>query len=285
MITPRPQPELKINIAGLTVSLQCDDRQMTERLQAWYQDFLQPTAIPDFTIEVKVKAGAQFIPLEPGPWVIRSSVVDGRLTFESYFESGWVDFSRGRGELVMSPEASVENFLRVLCAHRGLERQGLLVHAAGLVRDEKAFVFFGPSGSGKTTTTRLSTGSTILSDDMVLLRVENGGVRAYGVPFRGDLPETPRSNINAPLAGLFRLRKADSHYVSPIQRPQALAELVTCVPFVMAVPDTSQRVIGLGLDIVSKAPTMNLHFRRDPGFWEVVESAIADHRQSRLAEH
>jgi hypothetical protein len=246
---------------------------MTEQLQSWYADFLQSDSSPAVTVQIKVQAGAQFVPFLPGPWVVRSSVQDQQLFFESYFESGWVDFDRGWGELVMAPHASVENFLRVLCAYMMVERGALLVHASGIVKDGKGYVFFGPSGSGKTTMARLSSDFTILSDDMVLLRKTNGAVRAYGVPFRGELPETPRSNVNAKLAGLFRLRKDDRHFVTALDRPRALAELVTCVPFVMSSPAMSQRVMALGYDLVSDVRVKELHFRKDAGFWEVVESA------------
>jgi ABC-type cobalamin/Fe3+-siderophores transport system ATPase subunit len=174
----------------------------------------------------------------------------------------------------MASHASVENFLRVLCAHLGLERNAVLVHASGVVKHGQGFVFFGPSGSGKTTTARLSASHTILSDDMVLLKRVNGGVRAYGVPFRGDLPETPRSNVNVELAGLFCLRQDEQHFVAPLERPRALAKLVSCVPFVMTSPEMSQRVMALCDDMVAHVPTRELHFRRDSGFWTVVEASV-----------
>jgi len=262
-----------VTIAGMAVRLVCDEPLMNERLQAWYADFIEPHDSPLATVEVEVKAGVQFLPIEPGPWVIRSSLQDGRLVFRSYFESGWVDFSRGRGDLVMASHGWVENFLRVLYAYLGMEQEAVLVHASGVVKGDKAYVFFGPSGSGKTTTARLSSAHTILSDDLVLLKKTNGAVKAYGVPFRGDLPETPRNNVNAELAGLFHLRKADAHFVGTLERPRALAELISCVPFVMATPATSQRMVGLCDELLARVPAKELHFRQDSGFWELIEQS------------
>lgn len=281
-MTGKAQNHPTINIAGMAIRLICDEPSMTGRLQVWYADFLDSDASPVATVEIEVRDQAQFLPLEPGPWVIRSSVQDGRLQFESYFESGWVDLRRGEGQLVMAPHASVENFLRVVYAHLGLERNAVLVHASGMVKGGRGYVFFGPSGSGKTTTARLSNGHTILSDDMVLLRRENGAVRAYGVPFRGELPETSRSNVNVELAGLFCLRQAERHFVAPLERSKALAKLVSCVPFVMTSPEMSQRVVALCDEVVAHVPTQELHFRRDSEFWKVVEASVAN--SSRLTD-
>ncbi|MBI3952044.1 MAG: hypothetical protein HY314_16480 [Acidobacteria bacterium] len=272
MMIAKGQPELAINVAGMTIRVLCNDAVVTERLRDWYADFLNVHGSPLVTVEVEVQSGVQFLPLEPGPWVIRSSVQDGQLRFESYFESGWVDLNRARGRLVMAEHASIENFLRVLYAYLGVERDALLVHASGVVKGGKAYVFFGPSGSGKTTTARLSIGHTILSDDMVLLKKANGKVIAYGVPFRGELPQAPRSNVNVELAGLFCLRKDDRHFVVPLDRPRAIAELVGCIPYVMTTPAMSWRVVELCHGFVAKVPAKKLHFRRDAGFWDVIES-------------
>jgi hypothetical protein len=261
---------VRINIAGITVCLVCDDPVITEQLLAWYGDFLRPDDSPVVTVKVIVKAGIQFIPIEPGSWLIRSSLQEGRLVFQSYFESGWVDLDRGRGELVMAPDSSVENFLRVLYAYLAIERGALLVHASGVVMNDKAYVFFGPSGSGKTTTAKLSADRLILSDDMVFLKKVDGRIRAYGVPFRGDLPETPRNNVSARVAGIFRLRKADHHIITAMKPLQALAEMVACLPFVMSSPALIQQVLALAHEAIELVPISELYFRPDPGFWEVI---------------
>jgi len=223
------------------------------------------------TVEVKVQPGVQFLPIKPGPWAVESLLEKQQLVFKSYFESGWVDLTRDWGELVMAPESSVENFLRVLCAYLGVEQGALLVHAAAVVKGDKAYIFFGPSESGKTTVARFSWEYTILSDDMVFLKKLSGSVKAFGVPFRGEVPETPRSNMSAEVGGLFRLRKADRHCVSSLDSLRALGELLTCVPFVTTTRARAQRVMALAYDLISSVPVKELHFRRDAGFWDVIE--------------
>lgn len=264
--------EIQIELGDIPVSLVIEENSFAERIRSHYADFLAHKRTAVITVDVRVVEGAQFLPVTPGTWQIRTAVHGRRLRFESYFESGWVDFEEGYGELIMGVRGTVENFLRVLYAHLVVERDGLLVHAAGVVRDGLAYVFLGPSGSGKTTVARLSSDAIVLSDDMVIVRTTKNGVRAYGVPFRGDFPEAPRSNVAAQVAGLFCLRKGDDHSLQPLPKVHALAELVACVPFVMTAPAMSRRVMAIGERIVHHLPVNALTFRRDAGFWPLIAS-------------
>jgi hypothetical protein len=262
---------IKIDIADICVGLKLDDTKVTQQISDRYADFLSTDGTPEVMVHIEVREGVQFVPLGPGLYVINSSFQDGRLTFESYFEAGSVDMATGQGELLMAPNSSIENFLRVLYSWRCIYEDALLVHSAGVIKDGKAFVFFGPSRSGKTTITCLSLDHTVLSDDLVIIKKRNGAYKVYGVPFRGDMPEAPRTNARANLYGLFRLKKDTRHFTKPLGHSQAVAELISCVPFVMEDPIMSQRVIDICTDLVASVPVKELHFRRDKGFWRVID--------------
>jgi hypothetical protein len=181
--------------------------------------------------------------------------------------------ARGRGELTLRPQGDPENFLRVWYAWRCLDEGALLLHASGAVRGGRGYVFFGPSGSGKTTTARLSleAGCTVLSDDLVILKKQVGVWHACGVPFRGELPEAPRTNLAAPARGIFILVKHPEHGTTPAPFPEALARLAACVPFVMSRPLGAQAVTAICADLAGSVPVRYLRFRRDPGFWRVID--------------
>ena len=222
---------IKIEIADICVGLNLDDARISRQILDRYVAFLSPNGKPEVTVQVEVREGVQFVP-EQGPLVINLTFRNASLTFESHFERGFMNVITGDGYLlVASHRSTVENFLRVLYAWRCIYQGGLLVHSAGVIKDGKAFVFFGPSGSGKTTIARLLSDQTILSDDLVIIKKRNGNYKAYGVPFRGDVPEAPRTNAQANLHGVFRLKKDTSHFTKPLGHSQAVAELISCVPF------------------------------------------------------
>jgi hypothetical protein len=266
------QQAIHINIADFTITLSTDDSAMASRLRERYADFLDETSQSLVTIQLFVKPGAIFIDPQPGPWIIESSYTPNCLTYRSFLEQGEINWETRQGTLELSPEAHIENFLRVVYAWLALQDGGLLLHAAGLIRDGHGYVFFGPSGAGKTTTTRLSAPTTeILSDDLVILRCHNGQCQLYGVPFRGDFSDAPRANQRAPLRGIFRLHQDKRHYLEPLPRVTAIAELVAASPFVVRDLSLSQQLIAVCQQIAQTVPVQLLHFKRDNGFWKEID--------------
>ena len=264
---------LNLSIADIPVTLRLNnlDEPMRARLLERYAPFVAAAPSKGIAIDVQVEPGPEYIPFESAEtWQIKSTVLAGRLEFESYLEKGWVDLA-GHGALTLRPKGGVENFLRVLYAWQCLDHGALLLHASGVIRRGKGYVFFGPSGSGKTTIAGLSLDHTVLSDDLVIVKKCGQTCRVYGVPFRGDLPGAPRTNARADLRGLFMLVKADEHRLAPVSAPEAVARLAACVPFVMSQPANAGRVTELCADLVASAPVFALHFRREPGFWSVVD--------------
>ncbi len=162
---------------------------------------LAPDLAADLAVDLLVEDGPRFVEPAPGQsWSIEMRHADGRLLYTSYYEQGWIDLAKGRGRLVLRPQAQPENFLRVAFARLALAHDGLLLHAGGLIRNGCGYVFFGHSGAGKSTVAALAPqGSTLLSDDLVLLRLhkEPSGpapeqVWLHSVPFCGEALPAPR---------------------------------------------------------------------------------------------
>lgn len=268
---------LTIRIAEIPLCLElaCGDATRA-KIAERYAPFSIPPVPDALTLRIEQKPGSPFIPLKNDgtAWQIRTAEKDGRIDFESHYERGWLDRSAARGELTLRSDGDAENFLRVVYAWLVLERSGLLLHAAGVISNGKGYVFFGHSGSGKTTTARLSltANKTVLSDDLVIITRRGEKFWLYGVPFRGDFPEAPRVNADAELAGMFTLVKDTEHRLESLAMPEALARLAACVPFVMAQPAQSNRVMETCAALAARVPVRAMHFRRDPGFWEVIDA-------------
>ena len=200
-----------------------------------------------------------------------------RLEIWSYEFAGWVNWADHRAVLavVSSSQArfarGLENFLRVLTASFILERGGFLLHAAGIVRGGRAYVFFGPSGSGKTTVTDLSAEDTVLSDDLTLVVRRAGRYEAAGIPFGLAHHRVPSTRGSFPIASLNRLVQSPGLNRVPLMGARALAEMSASLPFVMQ----DGRQASKAMDNVGRAlaeiPAYELLFRRDSSFWDVVQ--------------
>ncbi len=264
------EPAIELNLAGITVALAIGDPSLRRAVTARYAEFIVINQNPQAILQVQVNHRAQFIPMKPGRWIIECTERGGRLHYRSYFDAGWIDLERGEAFLEIAPGIDIENFLRLLYAHLCLRAGGLLLHAAGIIRHDLGYVFLGPSGSGKTTVARLSLDDTVLSDDLIILKIQGSKVRLFGVPFRGDFLEAPRVNQSAGLHCLLALVQAPQHRVAGLIGPEAIARLLACVPFIITDVGRAQRVMTLCREIHERVPVRALHFRPDAGFWREI---------------
>jgi len=262
-----------LSIAGIGISATCDYPKLAQALRRRYRDF---PAGEDIHLSVEIRLSGRersSAMLDTG-----ATFEDGRLHFTAPGYRGLIDETKGKGYLTLSstqPVEEVEYFLRVAYALLAFQSGGIMLHAAGVVRDEKAYLFFGHSGSGKTTVARLSPNDTVLNDDLVLLMpvhpAEGGGWRVFGTPFWNPTQVRP-TPANAPLAALYRLVQDKKVYLQGISTSEAIAELISNVPVIPADPVRSLELLTRLHKILQAVPAHKLHFLPDDSFWGVVES-------------
>lgn len=166
---------------------------------------------------------------------------------------------------------AVENFLRVVSAYRILAKKGILLHSAGIVLNERAYLFVGRSGAGKTTLTRKAheASAGILSDDInIVLPAEGEGFQAYPVPFAGDFGQTPDllSPGGYPLAALCFLEQGGTATLEPLSKAAAAARLVSASPFVNTDPYQAPYLLEVAANLVRRVPVRKLISRREDDF-------------------
>ena len=97
-----------------------------------------------------------------------------------------------------------------------LRDEGIALHAAGILKNGRVYVFMGPSGSGKTTVAKLSKEYTVLSDDLVIIKPIDGAYCAFPTPCWLDMQRGYRENRPYPIGGIFKLVKDDKIYLKEI---------------------------------------------------------------------
>lgn len=166
---------------------------------------------------------------------------------------------------------AIENFLRVASAYRVLAKKGVLLHSAGIVLNERAYLFAGRSGAGKTTLTRKAheAGAGILSDDInIALLGEDECLQAYPVPFAGDFGQTPDllSPGGYPLAALCFLEQGGAATLEPLSNAAAAARLVSASPFVNTDLYKAPDLLEVAANLVRRVPVRKLISRREDDF-------------------
>ena len=233
-------------------------------------------SVPGFRLDWRCAAGL------PNPGLKGDATFedlpDGVVAFRRADFEGRVDPALGRGVLETAPSiGAVRSALRFVASLALLERDGFLLHSAGLVESGSAYLLFGPSGAGKSTAAGLSRPRILLSDELCALRRTDVGWQAYGTPFAGSLGE-PGGTGEAPVGAVAFLEKAEA--VST--RALAAAEMVPLLYPQVFRPSRSAgrpaRWLALAAALAASVPCLALRFRRDPSFWDALLKVRAQGR-------
>jgi len=245
--------QFELSIGCVPLRLQMSDAQLFGAASARYAAFTDAAAQP---IAIALNDGA---PAEGAP-------VDFRYEFEGAVLRALSSGIRFDG---VKNQYALDSLLRVFLSWKLLEHQGFLLHAATVTRHGKAYLFTGKSGAGKSTVATLSPEGSVLTDEISLLRREQGVWRAYGTPFWGEF-KAAGSNSSAPVAGIFRLLQAAENRVEALRPMAILRALLPNVLFFSADAQANRQL----LEIVSQASTeiagYTLSFRKNRTFWEVL---------------
>jgi hypothetical protein len=249
-----------LDVAGIACRVECRDERLWSLLSPRYADFASdaPAAL-SLRVEVTEPPSDEETARWPGPFA-RLGGVDGVLVIEGAGFRGSFDERSGQGWITQPPDpAPLETFLTAIYAGRLLREGGFFLHAAAIVGPEGAYVFFGPSESGKTTVAEL-VGEGVITDEITAIRREGDGYRVSSVPWRGQ-------RLSAPLAGLFRLRKAGETSFTGLAPVQALRQLLPSVFFPSANWAEVARFLEIGGELVTRVPCYEMHFTPDRSFW------------------
>jgi len=248
----RQQP-FELSIGCVPLRLQMTDKRLYSAVSLRYGAFTGAAAHP------------MYIALNDG-WDAESQPAEFAYEFEGAVLRAGSSETRFDG---VRNEYALDSLLRVLLSWKLAGCNGFLLHAATVVRNGKAYVFTGRSGAGKSTVASLSPEGSVLTDEISLLRFENGVWRAYGTPFWGEF-RAAGSNTSAPVKGIFRLVQAAENRVTTLRPMELLRVLLPNVLFFSAEPQANRRLLEILGQAVEGISGYELAFRKDPAFWEVL---------------
>ena len=107
--------------------------------------------------------------------------------------------------------------------------KGIILHACGIERQGKGYLFAGESGSGKSTLARFwnqEKGVEVLSDDRTIVRKQDGQFRMYGTPWHGDAPFGSPRNVR--LERIFFLGHGSKNAVRELKGAGAMMKFLKC---------------------------------------------------------
>jgi hypothetical protein len=158
------------------------------------------------------------------------------------------------------------NLLYAAIAARLPSRPGVMLHAAGIVVEGRAFLLTGAAGSGKSTFARAArdAGARVVSDDSVIVDGGSGGPSLLGTPVRAS-EARPGGPGRWPVAAILHARWGSPASLGTVPAPVAQARLAANFLFVSSGWGKDARLPQV-LDLMAALPQRELTFAPDPSF-------------------
>ena len=171
------------------------------------------------------------------------------------------------------PTGLVTTLRTALSARLPLEG-GVLVHAAALEREGKAFLFFGPSGIGKSTLAERSPWRVIADELSAVLPRRGGGPRRISSAAFPAAGPAGRAGLEEPsLACLVELAQGPRFRLEPLERATALRRLLGSV-VVPPGPPLWLAALQVAGDLVRETPCYRMEWSLDASPFEPLAAAL-----------
>lgn len=263
------------DLSGLTLRVRGLPDEQRRRLEERWSGFrVLETRDPFLDVEVEAHAEAEdddhpFVPKE-----MTSTFLGTTATYRMKEGSAEVPLEgivriRLHATTLQKQYWAFVNLVTAAMAWRLPTNGGALVHAAGIVLDDRAFALVGPEGSGKSTWWEVArrAGAQVLSDDiLVVARGPGGRIEALATPFRSKTPGPGRW----PLAALLLPEHGPHPSLDEVSILARRARLGANLPFFAEAWTVDPRVERLVETLASSIPFYRLTFAINPSFLEVL---------------
>jgi hypothetical protein len=163
---------------------------------------------------------------------------------------------------------------QLLLARLLADRQGCILHSAGMIIDGQGLLFAGHSSAGKSTiVTQLRSSGEILCDDRIILRHQSEGFRIFGTWSHGDVPDV--SPDSAPLRAILLLEQAPHNRLILVEdHREALHRLLPLVIKPLVTSDWWRKTLDLFAILVCEVPVYRLQFDRSGRVIDVLKELL-----------
>ena len=259
--------QVPIEIGGLPIGVSTSDPGFADMLRKRYGHFVRDGAPVSCELEIETVAPQTITP-DDDVSVTRSG--KDWLVRRGDFHALWNPVER-RGTVRQTANPySIDAVLRIIHSLELANQGGFLLHAAGAIRNGKAFLFSGVSGAGKTTISRLAPRDvTLLTDEISYVRRDGQSYRAFGTPFAGELAKIG-VNVSAPLQSIYLLAQGPSNRFDEIKSGDAARAILRNMLFFAEDSALVNRLFETALHLVSHVEVRRLTFVPNQSVWDLI---------------
>lgn len=155
--------------------------------------------------------------------------------------------------------------------------KGMLLHAAAVVKDGKAFLFFGAQGAGKSTIARLSRKYEALGDDIIAAKKTGSRYYAFSTPWAQEPSVKLCRCQKGRIFAVFFIKKARQISFKSLRPEEALARLLSSHIHFLAYTKKpgAKNIFCTASDFIENVPAYEMKFTKTGDFWRKLEKEIA----------
>jgi hypothetical protein len=296
--------EIGTSIAGVRFHIKCRESITLHDLPALYAPFLKKIAPDSETINITITRDMEHIPQlkyfskifdSDDAWsmyrrddeyliALMQPGTENKPTFLAYTRHDFKEITIYCSEkliqtlngktAVLNPVCYPLN--QILLMYYLAQREGALIHAAGLCFNDKGYIFPGKSGAGKSTISRHLAGINdyeFISDDRIVLRKINKTFKVFGTPWPGEAGIAVNKSVD--LAGIFFLSQASFNRIEEIKPQQAMERLFPVVSIPWYDKEVMLKILDFCEDLVSNVTAYELHFKPGNEIRDVFKNLVS----------
>ena len=192
---------------------------------------------------------------------------------DDYFAALAPNLSRGLAWInPHAPLRALFGTIRRIHARWLLANKGAVFHAACVVRNKQAYLFFGKSGAGKTTVCRLSKPARTAADDLIAVKKTRGQLKVWGLP--SFKPPYILARGPYPVRAAFVLNQARHTHLQQLTPAIATATMLGISHDEMLKKPAAAALAVLAA-MTRDAPCYALHFQKNTLFWRAIEKELS----------
>ncbi|HIE31048.1 MAG TPA: hypothetical protein EYP67_01525 [Methanosarcinales archaeon] len=278
---PIEDAECRLQIGDVCCSLRFDDPAYGTYSRKYFKEFISEDE-PELILKIYIELNEGDLEGSDLPdSILLSKTVDGN-SFDFHFGliKGTLDMEERRCTVTFSGKG-IHGFKQFLFSvyytivkQNRLGDSNFLVHACAVSKENRGYVFSGPSESGKSTIAGLSSGYTVLNDEVVIIKKENGSYLVNSTPFRGDYLDN--ENVSAPLDAIFLIRHGKKNIIKKISKREFVTRFIKEVIYSDSLLSTKREdafteMMDFCGSVAEEVPFYELQFLPDNSFWNVID--------------
>ena len=143
------------------------------------------------------------------------------------------------------------------------------MHAAAVIKNNNAYLFFGKSGDGKSTAAKISKRFKVIGDDIIAVKKEGRHYFAFATPWKQGAFIKAGKHDKARIRAMFFLHKSERIAFQELPPAEALSKILyNHVHFFNHMEkEWAGKIWTTAVSFVRQVPAFKMEFKKDADFW------------------